>query len=200
MPRGRDHPRSRGVYPGGDTGAKFAAGSSPLARGLLDVAHLQHARRGIIPARAGFTAPTAKTATPTTDHPRSRGGYGAPQNNRVPGVGSSPLARGLLQRARQTRERRGIIPARAGFTPGCCRARHGWPDHPRSRGVYDHYLQPEVTVEWIIPARAGFTSPRAGGSRTGPDHPRSRGVYFLKLGRLAWGFGSSPLARGLHAG
>ena len=50
-----DHPRSRGVYAAIRATAVAAAGSSPLARGLLvPVRHPQHPTR-IIPARAGFT-------------------------------------------------------------------------------------------------------------------------------------------------
>ena len=92
-------------------------------------------------------------------------------------VGSSPLARGLLDDSAQALALVGIIPARAGFTgvqPGAAGGR--W-DHPRSRGVYLiaggrvlgatgssplarglHHrtvlVQPDPR---IIPARAGFT-------------------------------------------
>ena len=53
--RGGDHPRSRGVY--GRVGVTMggAEGSSPLARGLLELPDLSQERRRIIPARAGFT-------------------------------------------------------------------------------------------------------------------------------------------------
>ena len=73
-------------------------------------------RRGIIPARAGFTEVNFLRVNNITDHPRSRGVYvtGAelPENM----TGSSPLARGLQQAARGHGAHRGIIPARAGFT------------------------------------------------------------------------------------
>ena len=51
----RDHPRSRGVYPGRPRAEEAARGSSPLARGLR--MHRCHCNflPGIIPARAGFT-------------------------------------------------------------------------------------------------------------------------------------------------
>ena len=55
LPRARDHPRSRGVYPAGATAAAVVRGSSPLARGLHEAPGLQPAAEGIIPARAGFT-------------------------------------------------------------------------------------------------------------------------------------------------
>ena len=56
IPSSEDHPRSRGVYGIGMFIATFAAGSSPLARGLLHETVMQFAQRRIIPARAGFTS------------------------------------------------------------------------------------------------------------------------------------------------
>ena len=93
----------------------------------------------------------------------------------------------------------GIIPARAGFTPGRRRSPGRGSDHPRSRGVYAvlpagvqtgngssplaRGLQNEPSADTqprrIIPARAGFTA------------PRTRVVCLSD--------GSSPLARGLLA-
>ena len=49
----------------------------------------------IIPARAGFTTGCASAATPTWDHPRSRGVYPDELAAALKAVGSSPLARGL---------------------------------------------------------------------------------------------------------
>ena len=112
-----DHPRSRGVYhklP--ETHAK-ASGSSPLARGLRSQTRRRRHIHGIIPARAGFTAGPPRPLRGSPDHPRSRGVY-------VIGTllvayigGSSPLARGLRCRYDLGWLARGIIPARAGFTP-----------------------------------------------------------------------------------
>ena len=51
----RDHPRSRGVYPASHGPRLCAAGSSPLARGLLCFGLCFVRTFGIIPARAGFT-------------------------------------------------------------------------------------------------------------------------------------------------
>ena len=132
----QDHPRSRGVYRSAVTSRRPSSGSSPLARGLLDVAHLQHARRGIIPARAGFTRALLSTIQELRDHPRSRGVYPTTRALLSTTLGSSPLARGLPSRVVTRVMPPGIIPARAGFTGthGCgCSGR---PDHPRSRGVY----------------------------------------------------------------
>ena len=50
--------------------------------------------------------------------------------------GSSPLARGLHGGIDAFFDKRGIIPARAGFTRGRLKSAAGGRDHPRSRGVY----------------------------------------------------------------
>ena len=54
-PAPRDHPRSRGVYAEYYKSSDGKAGSSPLARGLLDDNCPVTMSARIIPARAGFT-------------------------------------------------------------------------------------------------------------------------------------------------
>ena len=54
-PRAQDHPRSRGVYWGGQPSPWTTPGSSPLARGLQEDREGAQPQEGIIPARAGFT-------------------------------------------------------------------------------------------------------------------------------------------------
>ena len=51
----KDHPRSRGVYDQYGEAVPGPVGSSPLARGLPLSRPSRTWRRGIIPARAGFT-------------------------------------------------------------------------------------------------------------------------------------------------
>ena len=52
--------------------------------------------------------------------------------------------------------------------------------------------------DWrIIPARAGFTYRITPTNHRSKDHPRSRGVYRFHSLKIAYGNGSSPLARGL---
>ena len=132
-------------------------------------------------------------------------------------MGSSPLARGLPRLLIDAAFKTGIIPARAGFTPGAARPHPGPQDHPRSRGVYrskdvenGEYTgssplarglraggRPRPLTRGIIPARAGFIPGPRRGPRSRADHPRSRGVY-RTTGRSAIpNHGSSPLARGL---
>ena len=112
----RDHPRSRGVYGVGALPPLLTVGSSPLARGLLLVPLKSHDGVGIIPARAGFTVAVSQARLITTDHPRSRGVYQDLARAFVNQSGSSPLARGLPDRAGVVQRSGRIIPARAGFT------------------------------------------------------------------------------------
>ena len=74
-------------------------GSSPLARGLLQVTVQAIFAHGIIPARAGFTASLSMLAQMSEDHPRSRGVYVISHYEALVSAGSSPLARGLPPRS-----------------------------------------------------------------------------------------------------
>ena len=174
---GRDHPRSRGVYPRRRRREHDPLGSSPLARGLRARRRPEPDHGGIIPARAGFTRMGRPAAAAGTDHPRSRGVYTMGALRRARRAGSSPLARGLPTVLARRAAGNRIIPARAGFT-GPRVLRPWWPpDHPRSRGVYagigrdragyagSSPLARGLPVDGehgevllrIIPARAGFT-------------------------------------------
>ena len=152
------------------------------------------------------------------DHPRSRGVYRRMAGFDTDSVGSSPLARGLLDSPHLIPPRPRIIPARAGFTMMHSTQTHPCTDHPRSRGVYNPAI-PQPTFGTgssplarglqgirkychhrvrIIPARAGFTCYSHMHITALSDHPRSRGVYLGVGVRVILGPGSSPLARGLH--
>ena len=193
-------------------------GSSPLARGLPSGPIPPDEGKGIIPARAGFTQQPGRSWSRCPDHPRSRGVYWKVAPGRGISPGSSPLARGLLDRIPEPGHHRGIIPARAGFTrPRRCRS-CGPPDHPRSRGVYAFCRSMWAVIfgssplarglpvprvagvqePRIIPARAGFTRRRSRRFSSRRDHPRSRGVYSASTVALPLSLGSSPLARGLR--
>ena len=198
--RGRDHPRSRGVYAAFVVSWPRNKGSSPLARGLLYDGGDADCSSRIIPARAGFTSRTNTRATISADHPRSRGVYELPRLAFDHNNGSSPLARGLPAPENGT--------AKTGM------------DHPRSRGVYGQVGVVDSRAQGssplarglpsrarsatrrcrIIPARAGFTGHHGAGSAPRKDHPRSRGVYAVSPVSWAAWTGSSPLARGLHPG
>ena len=195
----------------------FVRGSSPLARGLPSSLRTSPRRRGIIPARAGFTNIVRVGKAWSGDHPRSRGVYGHTDASPPQGAGSSPLARGLQVEPGPDSRDPGIIPARAGFTPGYDGNVDLNRDHPRSRGVYlkpssvrtaergssplarglqDSLGRADVAAG-IIPARAGFTRPARNSCGATEDHPRSRGVYVTGRWELRPDEGSSPLARGL---
>ncbi len=174
----QDHPRSRGVYYDARLDPHRVKGSSPLARGLLSGLGPAIRLARIIPARAGFTARKYDECFSQWDHPRSRGVYrgrGPPEDVLL---GSSPLARGLLQNGDAHHSDLRIIPARAGFTFNAVSQIKEGEDHPRSRGVYvplgsistPRYgssplarglpcraAQSADHVR-IIPARAGFTA------------------------------------------
>ena len=134
--RGRDHPRSRGVYPAGRIPNQYNVGSSPLARGLRWLVPPGRLHARIIPARAGFTGTRGTRATRSEDHPRSRGVYLRLRRVRRGPRGSSPLARGLRRRESHRVTSLRIIPARAGFTSPSPLSWSAVRDHPRSRGVY----------------------------------------------------------------
>ena len=172
-----DHPRSRGVYAATPRIAARIVGSSPLARGLLIGVFGRGRAARIIPARAGFTGIVSGDDLRYTDHPRSRGVYDERVHRMTQEAGSSPLARGLPALVEAERAARGIIPARAGFTPWGSPRWRPFRDHPRSRGVYvciSGHLTRKIgssplargllttvpnyaVIIRIIPARAGFT-------------------------------------------
>ena len=141
---GRDHPRSRGVYPVVIQARDAKWGSSPLARGLHRIRSFVQEHGGIIPARAGFTHEHHRRPRAHGDHPRSRGVYSGHRGRTSRTRGSSPLARGLRQIGERAWDSHRIIPARAGFTAPA----------PGSRDC-----------RRIIPARAGFTQEHSECSR-----------------------------------
>ena len=196
--RRSDHPRSRGVYAPPASSMAVVTGSSPLARGLRRLSGPRAPARRIIPARAGFTSCSARTTTPPWDHPRSRGVYVIGCSPSKVRQGSSPLARGLRSEPPRSASRRGIIPARAGFTAAALNAvAAALGSSPLARGLRGD--EPATcTSIGIIPARAGFTHGPVLQAQKGGDHPRSRGVYMAESGLSPKSGGSSPLARGLR--
>ena len=177
---------------------------------------------GIIPARAGFTPISPPPGCDARDHPRSRGVYAITRACVYACTGSSPLARGLLDKHQFITAAWWIIPARAGFTDEAIPPSYeGW-DHPRSRGVYRRVVElslaspgssplargllvgqrPQEAPVRIIPARAGFTpgrpwlSPSAtGSSPLARGLLRPAGVHRLGGGIIPARAGFTPRAR-----
>ena len=92
--RSAAHPRSRGENVTGVPGGRRPPGSSPLTRGKQDPRAVVADIAGLIPAHAGKTFPSMRTATLRTAHPRSRGENLTGGESAGATFGSSPLTRG----------------------------------------------------------------------------------------------------------
>ena len=111
-------------------------GSSPLSRGIRIGMRIGDRSMRIIPALAGNTSSGFSRAPLKPDHPRSRGEYCQVWTGPNPGLGSSPLSRGIPCGGRHSTPTAGIIPALAGNTCSCSATSPITSDHPRSRGEY----------------------------------------------------------------
>ena len=210
------HPRSRGEHEVRAATHMRMRGSSPLARGTLPHALGDPQAERFIPARAGNTRGAPPRSETDTVHPRSRGEHRLCRERENAGCGSSPLARGTRPPSRCSPPRHRFIPARAGNTGRGGTAPGAGPVHPRSRGEHQNPLlgtlqpagssplargthrQPDGLgrAPRFIPARAGNTGRRRTRPRPSPVHPRSRGEHEIGRTPIAFGNGSSPLARG----
>ena len=145
-----------------------------------------------------------------------RGEHRVKKQGGKPEKGSSPHARGALQRENVVEKQLGIIPACAGSTMTLGTPMVGVGDHPRMRGEHTACTAPSLTrggssphargalcplcgwgtLPGIIPACAGSTSCRATTTSRRRDHPRMRGEH-TKSGLSGMVLpGSSPHARG----
>ena len=135
-----------------------AMGSSPHARGALEVVVGAHDAVGIIPACAGSTNGKSTFIRFVRDHPRMRGEHGPIIVPVTPSAGSSPHARGALPRPEDEPRHGGIIPACAGSTRPPCPSRRTWRDHPRMRGEHRRIKELGRTVEGSSPHARGARS------------------------------------------
>ena len=217
---GSDHPRIRGEHDRQRVDRAVDAGSSPHTRGARGADHPADARRRIIPAYAGSTAPSCTTRSRTRDHPRIRGEHARfpiaakPDNGSSPHTRGAPLNNGAAHRVAQ------IIPAYAGSTQSSSPDSSLSGDHPRIRGEHNRRARcvpgpsgssphtrgarkppcPRAARGRIIPAYAGSTSgSRRGRCRT-PDHPRIRGEHSRDDPEPIKPPGSSPHTRGALSG
>ena len=214
--RSADHPRACGANAAATSSGIGWPGSSPRVRGKHR-AHVgaAHTRR-IIPARAGQTRCRRTGMRARPDHPRA---CGANVNTWSPidlNIGSSPRVRGKPIRHHVARDRRRIIPARAGQTGRRARRVEQGPDHPRACGANTahevktcrkHGSSPRVRGKLIllalpprpiriIPARAGQTISLSGTLRRRADHPRACGANQRRAFFRRFQHGSSPRVRG----
>ena len=136
IPVTEDHPRLRGEY--GNIAGKWDTrmGSPPLARGIRRISRWGKRSTGITPACAGNTTSGQTVITAVWDHPRLRGEYSALDALNLFGVGSPPLARGILGNELTPLWKTGITPACAGNTRKLRMMRGCGGDHPRLRGEY----------------------------------------------------------------
>ena len=175
------HPRMGGENAEPDGLVDPDAGSSPRGRGKLCRALKRAPDGGLIPARAGKT-PTRVTSRCTRKaHPRASGENVWRVTPAVAARGSSPRGRGKPPAPGHYQHAGGLIPARAGKTPGYPRTPTPPWAHPRAGGE-NSKSQPApaagrgssprgrgkpcrvctcVRCRGLIPARAGKTSDRS---------------------------------------
>ena len=176
----RAHPRSRGEHNLRERAYERFLGSSPLARGTPVRVPPAFVGVGLIPARAGNTGSLAQLVAFQRAHPRSRGEHTLCFSMFASAPGSSPLARGTLQKPKPERNRDGLIPARAGNTHAVITDALVDRAHPRSRGEHNaqkaqqlkdqgssplargthRKIHDRLRREGLIPARAGNTQCR----------------------------------------
>ena len=192
------------------------AGSSPRARGTpIGWGHSRAPPR-FIPASAGNTKNCGAGSMPCAVHPRERGEHGHIREEGTHAPGSSPRARGTLQRRPIHPRRRRFIPGSAGNTRGVGHRGVSQPVHPRERGEHGRpapqcgaapgssprargTLVLAVVVGELarfIPASAGNTCAMKPERVSPAVHPRERGEHHDREGGGAERAGSSPRARG----
>ena len=109
-------------------------GSSPRVRGTAISTSMCSSHRGIIPACAGNSRPTAQPRCRKRDHPRVCGEQGSPSPVTPETTGSSPRVRGTDNKERFDIDVPGIIPACAGNSLAHYVATLCNRDHPRVCG------------------------------------------------------------------
>ncbi len=194
-------------------------GSSPHARGALDVAGHHEVVVRLIPACAGSTRGVPPRGRTDRAHPRMRGEHLKRLEQHIAARGSSPHARGAPALARPDAPAAGLIPACAGSTsptpphdqkPGARPRMRG--EHktatavlpvfsgssPHARGAR-RTCEPDGPDRGLIPACAGSTPRSTASRRPRRAHPRVRGEHRSARAMAAVWVGSSPRARGARA-
>ena len=135
-----------------------------------------------------------------SDHPRSRGEYGAVKETQVHSLGSSPLSRGIrgCRTVRPPTPR--IIPALAGNTLAPSASIWTPPDHPRSRGEYRHPEIVDDRVKGSSPLSRGIPSTPKQDEGVAGIIPALAGNTQFQWAKTRVQVGSSPLSRGIPLG
>ncbi len=210
------HPRMRGERSCWGFRRSTRSGSSPHARGTLEISLEMTARERFIPACAGNALRLISILRARSVHPRMRGERGCMPRSTICAAGSSPHARGTRSPNNKIARERRFIPACAGNALCRRRCRGGCPVHPRMRGERS---DPSRAIQEksgssphargtraspgslpicgrFIPACAGNAACKYPDTEMAPVHPRMRGERAAGARRGERQYGSSPHARG----
>ena len=210
------HPRERGEHARSAAAGRPARGSSPRARGTpwTDLSGGDWPR--FIPASAGNTSGSTRTAARRSVHPRERGEHAYFRACFDSSPGSSPRARGTRPGASPLYDLERFIPASAGNTTFSMTNQRGIAVHPRERGEHSSSIVQRarrngssprargthgrsclcIIRPRFIPASAGNTLCRHREARQSTVHPRERGEHCQAIYPGCNCHGSSPRARG----
>ena len=200
--------------------AAMVSGSSPHARGTLIALPAQRQLGRFIPACAGNAYIPHWNLPYDSVHPRMRGERQADLSTSMPLAGSSPHARGTLERLKDAVNDLRFIPACAGNATEAAVSKVQDPVHPRMRGERrglvhrdrslfgssphargTHFNHDALFLPVrFIPACAGNARKLCGKKLTPPVHPRMRGERGHSNTSSRWRCGSSPHARGTLLG
>ena len=165
-PRRTAHPRAGGE----NTDIRVVIvpdfGSSPRGRGKPAQAINDTTAPGLIPARAGKTAPSRANAARSWAHPRAGGENTGTPRTRSFSSGSSPRGRGKRELTVYEYNLEGLIPARAGKTFWNASDSSFSGAHPRAGGENAAFMTFSFAVRG--------SSPRGRGKRGRGDHRRRR--------------------------
>ncbi len=210
------HPRWRGEHAVGSVGDGEQRGSSPLARGTLNISNVAIEGRRFIPAGAGNTDCCCWRCWRRSVHPRWRGEHRRRVSSASATGGSSPLARGTLEVVEVDGDFARFIPAGTGNTRWCSNSFRQLPVHPRWHG--EHFFvafwmalyigssplargtrlqfRADLGGDRFIPAGTGNTGRGRARVPGEPVHPRWHGEHQPRRPPNIPRIGSSPLARG----
>ena len=129
-----DHPRACGENCAAGHETPCRRGSPPRVRGKPMFARIAEPIQGITPARAGKTDSVRLAEDRLWDHPRACGENSFVKFPIKMSLGSPPRVRGKLYLLRDSLDRIGITPARAGKTRSSILNTVSRKDHPRACG------------------------------------------------------------------